>query len=265
MTGSEWSAVGVAISFVGAMFAWYGTRVSGHENRLRGEEQLGLTRKALVATEKLEAKNSELAESSAKLAAKSDQLAAKSEEIANLNREIADLSKKSAAFTMGTGSLFYLHVRGFGGQSPEARIVHVGDNPVRDTEILIFDVTAQIPHISTRRASQYDTDNAPRQRIVVRASYPRRSTKLTQQVFEANPTREAYTYLIYLSGANGSYRQILQLAKVGDVWRQAYRIQETLGRELRKPIGEYFDKEFPSGTQSILQPSAEFPDLDEPK
>lgn len=185
MTGSDWSFIGVVVSVVGTLVAAYGAKLSGQEAKGRSEQ---------------------LVVESEELAAKSDQLAARSDEIAKLNREIANLSQRYTVYAMGAGSYFYLHVRGFGGPSPQAEMRHIGVNPVRDTEILIFDITQQISDLARRRVTKYDTEHSPRKRHLVETAYAGRRTVINAQLFEENPAGGTYAYFVNLQGANGTYR-----------------------------------------------------------
>lgn len=263
MTGSDWSAVAVFVTFAGAIFAWIGTRVSGQEARARVEAQLALTQQIAESNLELKRKADEVSDAQKQLRAQSEQIAAKSNEISKLNREIADTNKKFVAFATGANSFLYLHVRNFGGASPEAHLVHVGENPVRDTEILVHDVTDQVPALVMRIADRYDVEKASSKRAFVDAVYPIRPSKLTMPMFEVNPSREMYAYFVYISGANGTYRQILQLVKVGQEWKQAYLVQAVLGKRQYSPVGKFFDEGFPD--PALIQRSAEYPDLKAPE
>lgn len=240
MTGSDWSFLGVVVSVVGALIAAYGQRLSGQEAKSRGDQLVAKSEEVVVRTA---------------------EVAAKSDEIAKLNREIANLSQKYAGYAMGEGSYFYLHVRGFGGASPRADIKHVGANPVRHTEILIFDITDQIQDLAARRTSQYDLERAPRQRYFAEASYAGRPNMLNAHPFEANPNRDTYAYFVNLQGANGTYRQIIQLRRVGNEWKQGYVVQRVLVDDRFEPVGQFFDEGFPMGGDMIICPGADFPRL----
>jgi hypothetical protein len=236
MTGSEWGAVGVFITFVGALFAWYGTRLSGQEAKARGEAQLALTQ----------------------------ELAAKSEEIADLNRELSAAHKQYAAYITGAESFFYLHTEGFGGASPQVRIVHIGINPVRDTEILVYDVSSQVPAITSGEVKRYDIDRAPQKRSLVDIAYPKRPSKLAEDVLAVNPDAESYTYFVNLSGGNGTFRQLIQFVKVGPEWKQAYKIDEVLEDDTLRPIGAFFDTGFPRGEKNMLSANEKYKNLNAP-
>ena len=240
MTGSDWSLIGVAVSVVGALIAAYGQRLSGQEAKNRSEQLVAKSEELVVRT---------------------SEVATKSDEIAKLNREIADLSQKYAAYVMGEGSYFYLHVRGFGGAIARAEIKHVGPNPVRDTEILIFDVTDQIGDLAARRTRKYDLDRAPRQRFFAEASYAGRANMLNAQPFAANPDRDNYAYFVNLQGANGTYRQIIQLRRVGNEWKQGYVVQRVLVDDKFEPVGQFFDEGFPENGESIVRPAPGFHNL----
>jgi X-X-X-Leu-X-X-Gly heptad repeat protein len=261
MTGSDWSFLGVAVSVIGTLIAAYGSRLSGQEAKNRSDQLVSMSEKVVTSTEQVAAKSSELASKSDQLAAKSDELAAKSDEISKLNREIAELNQRYGAYVMGIGSYFYLHVRGFGQASPQALIKHVGSNPVRDTEILIFDITDQISDLAARRTQTYDTNRAHKQKQFVQSSYAGPQNMLDARVFESNPTRNTYAYFIYLSGANGTYRQIIQLVKASDVWKQGYVVQKLVAPNKFEPIGQFFDDGFPTEGELIVRPSPDYPRL----
>lgn len=254
MTGSDWSFIGVAVSVVGTLIAAYGSRLSGQEAKSRSDQ-------LVVKSQEVVSRTAEVAKKSEELAAKSDQLAEKSDEIAKLNREIADLSQRYAAYAMGTDSYFYLHVRGFGGPSPRADVRHIGANPVRDTEVLVFDISQQIADLGARRVTKYDLESAPRQRHFVQASYAGRPTILDAQVVEANPSRDTYAYFVNLQGANGTYRQVIQFRKVSDGWKQGYIVERVRTDDTREPIGQFFDEAFPADGDSIVRPAKGFPQL----
>jgi hypothetical protein len=200
-----------------------------------------------------------VAAKSDQLSAKTDQLAAKSDEITELNRKIADLSERYAAYAMGTGSYFYLHVREFGGPSPRAEVKHIGSNPVRDTEILIFDITDQISDLAARRTTKYDIERIPKRKYFVSASYAGRVNRLTDQSFETSPSRDSYAYFVNMQGANGTYRQVIQFRRVGNEWKQAYIVQQVLADDTFKPIGQFFDEGFPTDGDVIIRTKADYP------
>jgi hypothetical protein len=259
MKGSTVTVIGGVLTILGAAVTLIGGYMSGQQKAATDklliagntvvQEKLDTTKDALIA------RDDELAKVQRELAATQVALVAKTD-------ENAALSKKFSAYAMGEGSYVYLHARGFGGASPVARLVHVGENPVRDTEILVHDVTDQVPALAMRLVSRYDVESAPTKRVFLDATYPIRPSKINTPVFEVNPSREMYAYFIYVSGANGTYRQILQLVKVGEEWKQAYKVQAVVGDKKYLPIGEYFDQGFPDG--ALLQRSDEFPNLNAP-
>lgn len=235
MTGSAISMLGVCVSVLGALLAGYGSWLSSQENK----------------------------STSARLLARTEDVAAKSDEIAKLNRENAELSKKFAAYAMGADSYFYLHVRDFGKTSRTALLKHIGANPVRDTEIQIFDITDRIPDLAARRTDKFIGDNAAPQRFNIAVLYPvAEGKKLSQPVFEGNPTKDSYAYFIYLAGANATYRQVIQLVRVGDTWRQAYSIDKVAARDTYEPIGQHLDEGFPNQGELIVRADARFPRLE---
>ena len=259
MSGSDWSLLGVAVSALGTLIAAYGARLSGQEAKTRSEQLVSMSEKVVAKTEEVAAKSVELATKSDQLADKSDELAAKSDEVSKLNREIAELNQRYAAYVMGVGSYFYLHVRGFGLENPQALIKHVGENPVRDTEILVFNITDQIPDLAARRIQRYDLEGATRQRHFIQASYAGAQNRLDAQVFESNPTAGMYAYFINYSGANGTYRQIIQLVKREDAWKQAYVVQKVLSDGRFESMGQFFEKGFPADGPLIIRPSDRVP------
>lgn len=257
MTGSEWGALGVLISFMGALCAWYGTRVSGKEAKERVETQLALTQKVADS-------NLELKEKADEVSSAQKQLRAQSDEIAKLNRELAEQSARFTAYMLGTGSYIYLHVENFGTPAAKATIRHVGENPVRKTEVLVFDITDRIPLLVTRQIDRYTEAEGGAENFKGRVdeSYPDQARKLTVNPFAPAAEKETAGFFVYISGANGTIRQVFQFIKVGDTWRQAYKVQRVAGTKKYKPLGEYFDKEFPVEGLVMLRPDPTYPDYD---
>ena len=223
LTGSDWSFLGVSISVIGTLIAAYGSKLSGADAKDRA-----------------------------------DQLAVKSDEIATLNREIADLSQKQAAYVTGEGSYFYLHIQGFGSATAAGRsheeIKHVGDNPVRDTEILVYDITGQIPDAVAGRIRTFTLDEANRKRHYVNVSYPERpGNVLDRELLQQNPTSDSYAYFILLSESTGIFREVIQLVRGTDEWKQAYYVERRVGPSHFEVVGEHFDAGFPT-TADTLQP-----------
>jgi hypothetical protein len=228
MTGSDWSLLGVAFSVIGTLVAYYGTRVSSNETKRRSDQ---------------------LVEASAALVTKS-------EEIAKLSQENATLSKELAAYATGEGSYFYLHPRAFGSDQRAAIIQHVGENPARDTELLIFDLSQQIPDLAARRVQNLDMSRQ-QSRQMVDVSYPRGAQrKLMQFPFENAPDKDNYAYAVQITGASYQLRQIIQFIKVNGAWTQAYiveRVEESDdGRHLVR-IHESFDDGFPDSGNVIIR------------
>ncbi|MCH7822051.1 MAG: hypothetical protein IIA07_08540 [Proteobacteria bacterium] len=167
----------------------------------------------------------------------------KSDEIASLSRQNAELSAKVAAYATGGNSYFYLHVNDYGTDNPTADIRHEGDNPIRDAEIIIFDVTGQIPDIASGQTTRYDLENAPQVTVRVAVSYPHGARHLTQFPFERNPSNSFYAYFIHVYANNGNVRQQLQLEKVEGTWQQAYVVERDDEGTLR-PLTQHFDDAF---------------------
>jgi hypothetical protein len=195
---------------------------------------------------------------------RSDLLAAKSDEIARLNREVADLSKTVAEYVTGANSFFYLHVFHFGEANFQPRIVHVGKNPVRDTEVLLYDISEQVPALTSGQ-THVDLDREPDYRNKADASYPGHPNKLLGKTFETNPTRDSYAYFVYFNGGSGAYRQVFEFVKIKGTWKQAYRVERVPFDEMRVPVGEYFEEGFPNNRKLLLRPTPGYKRLDAPQ
>jgi hypothetical protein len=230
VSGGILTFVGACIALLGAAISAVGALKSSHDNRT-----------------------------------KSDALAAKSDEIARLNAEIADRSKKLTEYVTGADSFIYLHVFDFGQDSLVPRVVHTGANPVRDTEITIFDVSNQAADLSSGRSKNFDVDRDPKYRDTVGASFPEQPLKVLGNTFEKSPQRDSYSYFVYLNGGSGTYRQIFQFVKVQGSWRQAYLVERVPYGEPREVIGAYFDAGFPEKGDVFLRRKANTPRLDAPE
>lgn len=174
------------------------------------------------------------------------EIIAKTEENARLALENAAKSEELAAYATGGDSYIFLHLEGFGTEKPKAMIRHVGKYPVRDTEIMVFDVTGQAQAILGGTKKKYDLPNDPLERQHVRVVYPEWSgTKyLTKYPFVGNPTKAFYFYLIVCDSHNGKTRQHLQMAKVDGEWSQAYKIDRQIG-DIAVDLQKYSTPDFP--------------------
>lgn len=231
MTGSDWSLLGVILSLFGTVLATYGARLSSQETKARGDQLLAKTNE---------------------LAAKSDELAAKSEENAKLSKELA-------AFATGGDSFFYLHFSRFGGDKPAAEVRHVGAYPVRNTELIFFDVTAQVPGIASGRARTFDLEGE-RKRQEIDIAYPGGPRRvLVRYPLETNTPAPTYSYFIHIGSGNGTYRQLVQFVNVGSVWKQGYRVDRVSQNEASENeftlVAEYFDEDFPTDGEVLVKPS----------
>lgn len=250
MTGNALTFIGVLVSVVGALIAGYGSLRSSVE--------------AKVTDDEIKRTGVQLLDLNKELAGKNDKLIVQADEIAKLNREIADLSQKSAAYAMGSDSYFYLHADRFGGASPQTEVRHVGSNPVRDTEILVYDITSQIPDVIAGKSKDLDVSKAASREVRrVDVSYAGLPKKLPTTVFETNPTGTEYAYFVYMVGGSGTYRQFIHLRKVDGLWRQKYLVERVLHDSANEPVGEYSDEQFPK-EGGFISPEKPFPKLPKP-
>ncbi|HEV7607056.1 MAG TPA: hypothetical protein VGO61_06955 [Steroidobacteraceae bacterium] len=230
MSGSLLSFVGASLAVLGALISAFGAYRSSDDNRKR-----------------------------------SDELAAKSEEIANLNREIADISKNLVGYVTGAESYVYFHIFRFGLPTMDIRLVHKGKNPIRDTEIAVWDVSDQSADLRSGRSVEINLDAEPRQRVTAVASFPGQPKSLFGNGIETKPTRDSYMYFVYFNGAGGTFRELIELVKVKGAWKQAYRLEEVPFNEPMEPVGEYFDEGFPTDGSVFVHASEHgYPRLEAP-
>jgi hypothetical protein len=261
MSGSMLSFIGASLAVLGAIISAFGALRSSEDSRKKSDTLLTRTENLVLSTKELADKNAELSIKSDQLAAKSDQIAAKSDENAELSRQLAALQKTVADYTTGAGSYFYLHLAEFGQSDQRARVRHVGKNPVRDTEVLVWDVSDQIPRVAPR--NKFDLNDEKVKRVNITISYPGQVKRLTRNLFAEAPKQDSYSYLVVITGGYGTYQQFIQLVRDGEVWKQAYvveRIPEDGGPS--KYVGQYFDEGFPPPGPGVLRPMAGCPFFD---
>lgn len=269
MTGGDWSLIGVALSVIGTLVATYGARVSSNEAKARSDQLVEKSSELATSNAELAKSNAELVvrsdriiELQTELTARSDTLASRSDEIATLSQENARLSQELAAYTTGGDSYFYLHVSGFGGTT-RARMQHVGQYPVRDSEVSVWDITDQIAEARAGRQPQFRLSEE-RNSIDVDIVYPHPAVarSITRQLFGDNLTNDNYVFFVHIGSGISSLRQLIQFVRVGGNWRQAYIVEKVLSDGETKPLGQYIDPEFPaSGPNIVLTKRADFPQL----
>jgi hypothetical protein len=162
---------------------------------------------------------------------------------------------------MGTDNYIYLHVLDFGSVTQKTRVKHVGENPVRATEIVAYDISDQVHELATGKRARSDLDNAPIRETTLENSFHGAPINLAARLFESTPARDGYCYLVIYNGANGAYRQTVQFLKDGAIWRQAYRIERWKEGTIWVPVGQYFDPGFPTTGDLLVRASASFPNL----
>lgn len=245
MSGSTYTVIGGVITIIGAGFALVGGYMSS--------QQKAATDKALIAgnaelkVEVANAKNALIAKGD-ELSAVQGQLSTTQAALVAKTDENAALQKGFADYAMGADSYFYLHLVAFGRKEPQAVVIHVGKNPVRRTQVVVQDITNQMPDIFAKRNRTIDLLGPPRRDIHVEESHPTLNSVLTQYLFESNPVAENYFYLVRFYNGNGTYRQILNLAKVDGNWKQAYFVERIVDDTSEpEPVGQFFDPDFPLG------------------
>lgn len=264
VSGSTYTVIGGVITIIGAGFTLVGGYISSQQKAqtdkalIAGNSELkaevGNTKDALIA------KGDRLAEVQAELATAQTALVTKTAENAKLSEKVAQVTETYAQYTMGTDSFIYLHVINFGKEKPEAAVVHVGKNPVRDTEVIVHDVTPQLPDIAAGLKRTFAIKGVPHRSTRAEVSHPNLNNALTPFLFEAQPKEENYFYVVRYYGATGSFKQLVNLAKVDGKWKQAYRVERLIGETGAEPIGQYFDPDFPVGA-NYLRRSERFKEL----
>jgi hypothetical protein len=125
---------------------------------------------------------------------------------------------------------------------------------VRDTNITLFDVTAQIPDITSGRATQYALGRQGRKDAFVDIAYPHLTDRvLTGDLFAKNPTSDTYAYFLYLATSTGRFRQIIQLVNVNGTWQQAYVVDRMQADGTAERVIRYFDDGYPSTGQMLFK------------
>lgn len=177
------------------------------------------------------------------------------------DQHIIELTQEFAAYATGGDSFVFLHIEGFGTSKPKAKIVHQGKYPVRDIELLIFDISSQMPDAKAGRLSHFDLSEkfAERRLSVI---HPVWSKVFNQFPLEQNPVNDYYAYFINIDAHNGAHRQILQLQKIHGVWRQAYKIQRG-PQDKRETRVLHFDPEFLKAQPELRRILEALPDRDQ--
>jgi hypothetical protein len=226
----------------GAFLAWYGTRVSGNEAIVWRDQLLKKSDELGAKSDQLAAKSDELAAKNNELVAKSDENAAKSDEIAKISQENARLSQELVAYATGGNSFLYVHVKDFGTATREIQVRTVGKYPVRDTSIVVVDISEQFKAAPLGAEFEFDVNGPRKAETFVNVAYPiHRDKVLSNYFFEENPSRASYAYFIYFTNASGRFRQLIHMAKSNGEWKQAYFVERLTAEGKATLEVEYFD------------------------
>ena len=183
------------------------------------------------------------------------------EESSQKDQQIIDLSEEFAAYATGGDSFIYLEVDGFGTPEAKTKIIHEGKYPVRDVEMLIFDVSSQMPQAKSGELAIFDLSEKYGERNLT-VFHPSWSKEFSQFPFEPNPTGDYYAYFVNIDAHNGAHRQILELQLIDGVWRQAYRVQRGSSENRETRILK-IDPEFVLAQPEIRQLLENLPDRDQ--